>query len=560
MVIIVAAVSAAGILKIVLMVLGAIIALGVVVIIHELGHFIAARKAGVKVEAFSVGFGPRICGIKKGETDYRLSLIFFGGYVKMKGMEPEGDKQPHEIEGGFFAATPGWRAFIAFAAPAMNVLLALAVFTVLWFTGTKVSQGVLTTTIGYVEEGSPTRKAGLLPGDTILKVNDRPVSEWKDVMEVVAFGRRAPVVLTIERSGTILNKRIFVEWDREVGYRHLLVFPRMDLVVEDVEPGWPAEKIGMKKGDRLLSLAGERLFHIDQFREILRKNIGKEVALVVSREGKGARDVTFSFTVPVPGIGVTFVKEDSVAGKVGFRDGDLIVAAAGQTPSTIGALQEILDLSAGKEITLKIERGKHPVAGNKPEERPPYSLLGAHLEQGFPVLGFVPGVVYGVKKETPLFATYSAVRNVLLTLKGLMTRTVSTKGISGPVGIVGIMAKSISISFTTFLYFIGFLSANFAVLNLLPIPILDGGHIMFSAIEKARGKPIRHKTMTAIINAFFFLILAFFLFVTRNDVVRFFKGRAREPEREKTVEIHLKVPPQGISLSTRTSEKRAPET
>lgn len=562
-----AAGAAIGVLKIVLMVFCAIVALGVVVIIHELGHFITARKAGVKVEAFSIGFGPKIWGVKKGGIDYRISLILFGGYVKMKGMEAEGGKEPHEIEGGFFAAKPGRRAFISFAGPAMNVLLALAVFTLLWFTGTKVPQGVLTTTIGYVEEGSPAENEGLVPGDAILKVNGQAVKDWKDIMGAVAFSPTSkPVHLTIERGGAILSKRVAVKSDKEVGYRHLRIYPRMDLVVSELKEGkdylgedFLAKELGLRKGDTLRSLAGQRLYHIDQFREILRKNIGKQVDLLVYRETSSPPELTFPFRVPAPGIGVKFVRKGSLAQKIGLRSGDLIVAAAGQKISSVSAFEEILNKNAGKRIKLKVLPGKHLSAAGNSEETPKDKILGAALEEGFPVLGFAPGVLYGVKREGPLTATYSAIKNVVLTLKGLMTRRVSTKGISGPVGIVGMIAKSISISFTTFLYFIGFLSANFAVINLLPIPIVDGGHIMFCAIEKVRRKPIRQKTMTALINVFFVLIIGFFLFVTRNDVLRFFEGRTEKVERKETEELWLDVPESGASLSPGQGENSPPQ-
>ncbi len=562
MILIIAAAGAAlGVLKIALMVLAGTFALSVVVVVHELGHFIIARKAGVKVEAFSIGFGPRIWGVKKGETDYRISLLLFGGYVKMKGMESEGGKEPHEVEGGFFAATPGRRALIAFAGPAMNVFLALAVFTLLWFTGTKVPQGVLTTTVGYIEEGSPASKAGLILGDTILRVNAEAVHEWKDVMGAVAFSPANAVDLTIRHDAEILHKRVLVEPDKEAGFRHLRIYPRMDILVSEVAEGYPAKQLGLKNGDILRFLAGRRLYHIDQFREILRKNIGKRVDLVVRRETGLPRELTFSFTVPPPeeGIAVKSVTKGSVAGQAGLRNGDVIVAAAEQKILTIGALEKVLNDNAGKKIKLEVQREKHPPATGETQAAPGNNLLGAHLEDGFPVLGFAPGVVYGVRKEGPFFATHSAIKNVVLTLKGLMTRRVSTKGISGPVGIVGMIARSISISFTTFLYFIGFLSANFAVINLLPIPIVDGGHILFSGIEKVRRKPVRQRTMTALINTFFVLILAFFLFVTRNDIVRLFKGRAGEVEPTKTKELWLKVPESAPSLSAAHGENNLSE-
>jgi regulator of sigma E protease len=542
--VLVAAATAAGVLKIVLMILGAMVALSVVIVIHELGHFVVARRAGVEVEAFSIGFGPRIWGVRKGGVDYRLSLILFGGYVKMKGMESEGDKEPYEIEGGFFAARPGRRAIIAFAAPAMNILLALVVFTLLWFIGTKVPQGVLTTTIGYLEEGSPAREAGFLPGDTILEVNGQPVQEWKDIMGAVAFSPGDSIDLSVDRSGRILDERLSVQKDKEVGFRHLRMYPRMDLLVEDVEQNSLAQRLGLRRNDILLSLAGERLYHIDQFREILARNIGQQVDLVVSRPGNGSRSRKLSCVVPAPeeGIEVTSVKKDSLAKAAGLKGGDVIVTAKGQKVSTIRSLKDILNANSGRKVKLEVLRGDKRAGTADSVRVTKEDLLGASLRENVPVLGFLPGVVYGVRKENPAFATYSAVRNVLLTLKALITRTVSTKGISGPVGIVGMIAKSISISFTTFLYFIGFLSANFAVINLLPIPIVDGGHIMFCAIEKARGKPIRQKTMTVMLNIFFVLIVGFFLFVTWNDIGRIFKGGSEEPRGRQKKTLWLEVP------------------
>ncbi len=547
--VLVAAITAAGVLKMVLVFFGAIMALTVVIVIHELGHFLTARRAGVEVEAFSIGFGPRVWGVRRGGVDYRLSLIFFGGYVKMKGMEGEGGKEPHEIEGGFFAASPGRRALIAFAAPAMNVVLALVVFTFLWFTGTRVPQGILTTTVGYVEAGSLAGEAGLLPGDTLLRVNGQPVEAWNEIMGAVAFSAGDDIDLTLDRGGETLNKSLSVKQDEEVGFRHLRIYPRMDLVVDEIEKGSVAEKLGMRGSDRILSLDGERLYHIDQFREILARNVGGEVEMVIWPKGEARRKRTVSFVVPAPneGIDVTSVEKESPAKKAGLKRGDVIVASEGQEVFTIGALKDILNANPGRKVKLEVLRGEKPAKTPDSVRVSKEDLLGAGLRERVPVLGFVPGVVYGTRKENPLVATYSAIRNVVLTLKALISRTVSTKGISGPVGIVGMIARSISISFTTFLYFIGFLSANFAVINLLPIPIVDGGHILFCGIEKVRGKPIGQKTMNIIINVFFVLIVSFFLFVTWNDIGRILKGRSGEPRGKQKKTLWLEVPETRLS-------------
>jgi regulator of sigma E protease len=544
---ILAAITVVQILEIILMIFVGTIALSVVVIIHELGHFIAAKRAGVEVEAFSVGFGPRIWGVKKGGTDYRISAVLFGGYVKMKGMEAEGGKEPYEVEGGFFAAKPGPRALIAFAAPAMNVLLALAVFTLLWFTGRKVPAELLTNRIGYVEKGSSAMKAGLVPGDSILEINGKPVRAWKDVLFGVAFSPSDPVSLTIKHNDVVIEKKISPKYDRELGVNRLRIEPKSDVLVADVKKDSLAQKIGLRSEDKLATLAGENLYHIVQFQDILQRNVGKKVDLVVTRKDGSPRTRTLSFVVPFPeeGIFVKSVKDASLAKKTGLKGGDILVGAAGQEVHTLNSLQEILKDNRGKEIKLEILREKNPSSPGKPASVSGNAWFGAELEEDFPRLGFLPGSAFGIKKENPIKATYSAIGHVIMTLKGLMTRKVSAKGLSGPVGIVGMIAKSISVSFTTFLYFIAFLSANLAVVNLLPIPIVDGGHIMFCAIEKLRGKPIRQKTMTIIVNIFFVLILAFFLFVTWNDVVRFAKGGPEKEQGRTKLVLTLKVPEQG---------------
>jgi regulator of sigma E protease len=266
--------------------------------------------------------------------------------------------------------------------------------------------------------------------------------------------------------------------------------------------------------------------------------------MILWPKGDARRKRTVSFVVPAPneGIDVTTVERGSPAMKAGLKRSDVIVASEGQEVFTIGALKDILNANAGRKVKLEVLRGEKP--GKTPDSVSvsKEELLGAGLRERVPVLGFVPGVVYGTRKEDPLVATYSAIRNVVLTLKALISRTVSTKGISGPVGIVGMIARSISVSFTTFLYFIGFLSANFAVINLLPIPIVDGGHMLFCGIEKVRGKPIRQKTMNIIVNVFFVLIVSFFLFVTWNDIGRILKGRSGETRGKQKKALWLDVP------------------
>jgi regulator of sigma E protease len=417
----------------------AIIALGVVVFAHEWGHFMVGRRMGIRAEAFSIGFGPILWRKTIGETEYRLSAILFGGYVKFAGMEGTKDKKPQEIERGFFAAPPGRRILATFAGPLMNVVLAFFLFFVLWGTGRKMQEGEATTVIGSVLEGAPAEQAGLKPGDRIVSISGRKVDRWMDVMMGVAVGGRT-LDVEIERGGSIMHVTVTPREDPKAGARIMGVVPAQEITVYRVEPGTEAERMGLQKGDLLLRLDDVPIYN----------------------------------------------------GPVGWQD----------------ALRK----RAGQQIALTVERAGNPVtlAGTMPQ--------GVGKEP--PILGFDMALVYVTIYEDPLEATAYSFGIVGRTLKALVTRQVKAKGLAGPVGIVGLITYSLRIHFTSFLWWAAFISLNLAVINLLPIPVVDGGHIMFAVVEKVRRKPVKEKTMAVLSNVFAVLIIAFALYVTFNDIRR----------------------------------------
>ena len=456
---IVFAISVIGILQTIGPIIAAIITLGVAVFVHEWGHFMAGRRSGIHAEAFSVGFGPILWRKTVGETEYRLSLILFGGYVKFAGMEGTEDKTPQQIERGFYAVSPARRIFTSFAGPFMNAVLALALFFVLWGTGRKVPEYEATTVIGGVLEGLPAEKAGLRPGDRIVSISGRETRWWLHVMFGTALGDRT-LDIEFEREGVLQHVTLESEKDPEHNVWRIGVEPAHQTMVLEVTEGSEAERMGMQQDDLLLTLNGEKIYNAFSWPRELPKHAGRPIEITAERDGAV---VTLTGTMP-----------------------------------------------AAKD-------------GNR-------STLGFHY-------GMAP--VFVTIWETPLEAVSNCFYIVGGTLKGLMTGRVQAKQLAGPVGIVSIIRARLSVSFTSFLWWAAFISLNLAIVNLLPIPVVDGGHIVFSIIEAVRRKPTREKTMAIITNVFFVLIVGFFLYVTFNDIKRTFfpaGGKDKAPVPEKTTD------------------------
>ncbi len=461
-----AAITAGGILAIIPGIIAAIFALGIVVFVHELGHYIIAKRVGIKVEAFSIGFGPKIRGFKRGDTEYKICWIFVGGYVKLAGMESGDGKPLHEIEGGFYAAKPAPRSLCAFMGSFNNFLLAFLVFTLLWFTGRSAPDAEVTTTIGAFEEDYPAEKADLLPLDTILEINGKKMKEWRDIFAAVAFAGKKEAKIKFERDGKTFTTYIKPKWDEQIGVYRLGIFPKSATVVISVVKGSVAEKTGLKKNDIILTL-NETPFYssavfLEKFREKLKENIGKEITLTVLRDGK---EIQLKTVCPEP------------------------------------------------------EKGEE-----------------------FPKLNFALRTRYVTKKENPIQASAFVFNLYYKTIKGLVARKVSTKGLMGPVGIISAIRRSLFISFTTFLWLVAVIGLAIALFNLLPLPVFDGGHILFALLEKIRKKPFSEKALVTVTNVFAILLIAFFLYVTWNDINRFFTKEKDKPKPEKQIEKPIHQP------------------
>ncbi|MBV8732102.1 MAG: RIP metalloprotease RseP [Acidobacteriia bacterium] len=265
-----------------------LVLIGVMIMIHELGHFWAARFFDVKVETFSFGFGPRLFGFRRGETDYRFSALLFGGYVRMAGEQMVDAAGVDVSDPRGLLAKPRWqRAIIAFAGPFMNLVLAVGLLTGLYMVKyQKVADEDMRAVIGHVAADSPAAKAGLQDGDRLVKLDDKTNPTWEDIdlKQIASAGQ--PLFLTVERNGKRFNTSVIPTLSESTGSGYVGWDERGEVQLAAVEAGYPAEKAGLKKGDILVAVNGQPIHSPTKFQEMTRSSGGKPIRIEYQRNGE----------------------------------------------------------------------------------------------------------------------------------------------------------------------------------------------------------------------------------------------------------------------------------
>lgn len=438
-----------------LTILATLVALSVLILIHEFGHFFAAKSVDIAAPRFSLGLGPRVAGFKWGETDFVISAIPLGGYVKMAGMED--DEGMEVLEGGepappvdparTFDAKPLWaRTWVISAGVIMNLLFALLANIVLGLAQGEpyVSEGRLAPT---PELGGSAAQVAQVPfGARVQSVGGQPVSNYTDMRDALRAAPAGPVSLGLQGHPAVQLRLPAAGESRDSVIAALA--PLSEPVLGQVVPDQPAAAAGLRTGDRILSIDGQPVTTWTQAVERIRSSPGKPLRMEVQRQDE-RRTVTVTPKAE---------REDSVlVGKVG---------AAG--------LPQI----------------------------------------GYRKLGFGAAIAQGWNE------TVSMVSLLLTTLRDLFTGALSPRNLGGLLAIGEASGQSAEGGPFTFLQFLAFLSVNLAVLNLLPIPILDGGHLMFLAIEAIRGRPLSLEARIRLSHVGLIIVVGLMLWANGNDVVR----------------------------------------
>jgi len=421
-----------------------IIVLGFLILIHELGHFLAARKLGVTVEKFSIGFGPRLIGFKKGDTEYMISAFPLGGYVKLLGEEP-GEELKNDP--GEFGSRPVLhRMAIIIAGPLMNLALAFIVFPIVFMVGVS-SPAFLDkeVRVGWVMDGSPAKEAGIQPGDLIISEGGTTLGTWEKAMTLFITSPGRKLSLEILRGDTIVNVNLTPTFiDGGGGYTGII--QPMEPRVGGVSPGLPADKAGLEKGDLLVSINGQKVTHWVQMSGLIKQSGGNTLTLGIER-GREYLDVKLT---PIKNV----------------EGGDYIIGVSFKQPSV---LKKFGPLSAVRE---------------------------------------------GIKRAFDLtYLTFDVV-------KRLVTLDLSIKTLGGPIMIAQATGAAAESGTGELLSLLAFISLQLGILNLLPIPVLDGGHVFFLLAEMALRRPVSIKTREIAQQVGFAILIALMLVVSYNDILR----------------------------------------
>jgi regulator of sigma E protease len=420
---------------------------GAAVFVHEFGHFCIARRRGMKVEAFAIGFGPKILSWTREGIEYSWRWIPAGGFVKLPQMASS-----EALEGGSTSVNvppaPPWsKVQVAFAGPLMNVVFAFAIAAVIYVVG--LPELVNPPIIGYVGPDSTEAKMGIREGDRILSVNRQPVRSWQDVQRITILAPTNVLPVVIERKGQQTTYYLTATVNELVGLKMLNLDPRDHPVIRSVDPRSPADKAGLKVDDELVSFAGLPIVSQEQLVELIRKRPGQTTEIAVKR---GAKKLHLMVT--------PLFDPSTKRGRIG------------------------VSLSPSAKMVY--------------EERRP-----------------------GPTPWQQIADVWQKTIDVIAALFRSKQTGVGIKDLSGPPGILAMLAAQVKADYRLALSFLVLLNINLAILNLFPVPVLDGGHIIMAIIERIRRRPLNVRLVEYTNTAFAILLIGFMLYVSLNDLKRY---------------------------------------
>ena len=537
-----------AILKFLFIALEVLLIFNLLIFVHELGHFLAAKWRGVYVEEFALWFGKPLWRKKIGGVWYAMNSLPFGGYVKLPQMAPmealEGESElPAE---GLKPITPLDKIIVALAGPVFSFGLA-AVFAVLvWIVGRPVSEGEGTNIVGFTLPDSPAENAGLKPGDKILEVDGKPVARFGGMgadsitwRVVRSEGETLPLVVerVVDGKAQTLNltatpaAQATRGWQRK-GLRQILVEPAETPVVGKLKPDSAAGKAGLLPGDRIVAVGGQRIFHPAGISEFFAAHPGEPLAVTIQR---GEQRLEKSF--PALGAIVNKVIEGSPAQAAGLQKGDRVLGIDGKPNGSYLALTRIVRQHANQPVVFNIERdGKKLDVSATPTvpdgETRPY--IGISWDEDHGGIEYDPRGLSVLDHPAPVSQLRKAAMSIFDTVGAIASKSsVGIQHLGGPVMMMRAYYTFFDSEFQDgwrrALWFSVVINVNLALMNMLPLPVLDGGHITIALIEAIRRRPMSLRILEPIQTACALLVIGFMLFVTFFDVqdLPFFGGKEK---------------------------------
>jgi regulator of sigma E protease len=584
------------------------VGIGVLILVHEFGHFIFAKYFGVKVEKFSMGFGPELVGVTYGETRYSIRIVPLGGYVKMLGEEP--DSQTATDPRSFLVQPFLTKAAIIIAGSVFNILLALVFFITVFQVGITFPAAH----VGGVEYGMPAYYAGLQVGDRVVEIDGRRTVDFSDLAVTSALADPGhSLSLVIERGGEEMPVTVYPEYNPSQAIGQIGVQPYPTLTIESlftlgnapsplmkagVEPGstitamngtsvssWVefsrlavanglkpftitvskgnvektvevspvrdpspllaitvgqtldvtkvtmgsiAEAIGLEAGDVITALGATRVSDMGQLSWEITKNLANLPSLEVTRNGKTVELSWNKDRLPLGGLAFAsgfetrtmpqpaWVAPGSPAAMMGLEPGDVITSVDGRPVTDFESIRQFLKDAKGDTITVAWTRNGTAMQASF---QPIFLGVVPAVETVERHLGLAASCSLGVRKAWDF-----ASQIYIIIRKAVTGQSSIGKKLSGPIGIARVSYTVARQGFTQFLFFLAVIGVNLGVMNLLPIPILDGGLLAIFIVERIKGSPLRPSAQAALQYAGLVIIVMLFLYVTWQDVYRIVKG------------------------------------
>jgi regulator of sigma E protease len=531
--------------------------LSLLVFVHEMGHYLVGRWSGIRIMAFSIGFGPEIAGFTdRHGTRWKLSLIPLGGYVRFFGDEDASSKtdvdqlsaMTEEERAQSFAGAKLWkRAATVAAGPIANFILAIAIFAVLFGVyGRTVADPV----VAMVTRDGAAAEAGIEPGDRLVAIDGTKIATFDEVQRYVGMRPGRNIVLSVERDGQKRDFNIVPKLAEDTDqFGNKMEMGRIGIALVDpqvtaVEPGRPAARAGVQAGDRLVAVDGNNVATYYDIVRYIGDRPGKSVVLTVERNGQtrdfsmvpetlaetdssgNKKDVGSIGISPVDPL-VATIAQDSPAAGAGITLGDRILSVDGRAVGSIGEVQRYVASRADKTVVLSVQHDGvtrdvkvTPKVAAEPDAFGNETEIGSigisdgqtPIKLRYQTYGPLQALSEGVKQ------TGSIISGTVEYLGNVIGGYMKADQLGGPIRVAQLSGQMATLGFSAVLQFAAILSVSIGLLNLMPVPVLDGGHLMFYAIEAVRGKPLGARAQDIAFRIGFAMVLSLMVFATWNDI------------------------------------------